>query len=172
MILKDFVKEFKKIKGISFIAFDYTDRDGEKTKRLINIGVPYENALKKDLAILKKARYSEPLKQQARRELMESIKNSLNPNYDSPQAKAQKETYINLGSGLKWHIEKQQLYIFGTSVRKVITEKVEKADTRRPLTKAKDEIKKGLHTSKYRLFKTGSLNSKVSINGDKIEITE
>ena len=84
----------------------------------------------------------------------------------------QLNAFIYLRTGLKYHKEKHKLYIIGFNVRKTVIEVGEiKADTRRELTKAKDEIRKNMKMSKLRLFDLSQgIISNISIKGDTIEI--
>ena len=216
--------QFESLKGAiaSFVAFEYTNADGEKTKRLINIKVSYLNALKKDINYLNSLTVDTDLKEQARIELLNSaalsyrkllvaerdeliistrenkaeqskinklierteeivreisnidktytISDKQKKDHES-YSQGQTGAYVTLSSGLKWNTEKQCLYVFGTSVRKVITEKVEKKDTRRPLTRAKDEIRKNMKSSKYRNFKLDNIEGTLRMNGEVLEIS-
>lgn len=199
--IKNLIAELKKITGVSFVAFNYKDKDGEITKRLVNIGVSYKNALAKDLILLSNLRFDDVLKEQARVELLKSVIMSLKKQINeegqdeilsnaieqiisenslvftekeqaehTKKSEAQTETYINICTGLKYHNEMQKLYIQGMSVKKTIVEEVVKADTRKPLTKAKDAIRKEMKSTKYRLFIIESLESTFKINGDTLEL--
>jgi len=197
--IKNLITELKKITGVSFVAFNYKDAKGEITKRLVNIGVSYKNSLAKDLMMLSNLRFDDIIKEQARVELLKSvilslkkeeeIEESLNSAIEqiiaensltftekekgshAIKSEAQSETYITICNGLKYHAEKQKLYIQGMSVKKTVVEAVEKADTRKPLTKAKDSIRKDMKSTKYRLFIVDSLESNFKINGDTLELS-
>ena len=54
MKIQEFIDKFRAMegKGAKFIAFTYTNKEGEVSKRTINIGVSYENMLKKDIETL------------------------------------------------------------------------------------------------------------------------
>ena len=83
----------------------------------------------------------------------------------------QGETYIYIGKSIKWHAELQKLYIWGMSVKKTVVEAVEKVDTRKPLTKAKDNIRKQMHSTKFRNFVVENLEGDIKVNGDTIELS-
>lgn len=201
--IKQLINELKKIGGVSFTAFNYKDKEGEISKRLVNIGVSYKKALEKDFEYLSNLHFEKDvLKEQARIELLKSVILSLLKNMKEERIQhfelkkhikqevksnlliftekekethkkrsdAQTETYINICTGLKYHTGKGVLYIFGTSVKKTIIEAVEKKDTRKPLTKAKDEIKEGMKSAKYRLFLIENLESNYKINGQTLEL--
>jgi len=199
--MKDLINQFKNFgngKGVTFVAFNYKDKEGEITKRLVNIGVSYKNALAKDLMMLSNLRFDDELKEQARVELLKSVILSLKKEEEIEQnlseaieqiitenslafttketeshtkrSEAVTETYISICTGLKYHSEKRLLYIQGMSVKRTIVEAVEKADTRKPLTKAKDSIRKEMKSTKYRLFIIENLESSFKINGDTLEL--
>jgi hypothetical protein len=89
-------------------------------------------------------------------------------NYSNGQTSA----YIHIRTGLKYHTEKRKLYIEGHHVRKTVVEAGEqKEDTRRPLTKEKDKIRKNMKSAKLRTFDIeGNVIGNIAINGDTIEI--
>lgn len=185
--------------GVSFVHFNYKDADNRVTKRLFNIGVSYKNALIKDLMNVSNLRFEEPIKEQARVEIVKSLILSLKKEEELEQnvasaieqiiaensitftekekeshtkkSEAQSETYIHICTGLKYHPVLQKLYINGMSVKSTIIEEGEvKADTRKPLTKAKDEIRKDMKSTKYRNLPIENLESSFKINGDTLEL--
>lgn len=200
--IKQLINELKKIGGVSFTAFNYKDKEGEISKRLVNIGVSYKKALEKDFEYLSNLHFNDVLKEQARIELLKSVILSLLKNMKEERIQhfelkkhikqevksnlliftekekqihkkrsdAQSEAYINICTGLKYHTEKGLLYIFGTSVKKTVIEAVEKKDTRKPLTKAKDELRSEMKSTKYRLFLIENLESNYKINGQTLEL--
>ncbi len=68
------------------------------------------------------------------------------------------------------HNETKVVYVFGMKVRKtVIVEGNFDVDTRKPLTKAKDTLKKNLKSAQYRQFTVPNFDV-VSIKGETLEI--
>jgi hypothetical protein len=62
-----------------------------------------------------------------------------------------------------------ELYVFGSKVKKTIVEAVEYgADTRKPLTKAKDELRKLMKSTKYRQFKFKLNGMSMRTNGEEL----
>lgn len=205
----------------SFVAFEYTDKDGEKTKRLINISVSYKNAVKKDIDIVKGIVPVNELEEQAKSELLISkvlsyrkilsseitdlliylrqVHNSndyaetqkriseltdevsvIDRSYNIPlkekqahenHSSGQSGAYINICNGLRYNIETDKMYVNGFSVRKTIVEAVEKADTRKPLTKAKDHFRVMLKSEKYRNFCLENIEGNMRLNGEVLEIS-
>jgi hypothetical protein len=87
------------------------------------------------------------------------------------QSKAQIDTYQHLAEGLKFHRQTGEIYLHGSLIVKDLKEKSKKADTRRPLTKAKDFLrKKYLKTAKWRQFKLADAKS-VSLSNETLRIT-
>jgi hypothetical protein len=171
--------ELVKKNGCTFVRVkNYTNAQGEIQDVTINVGTSYENAKKRDLQFLQglnvstiKHNYSDvtpELLEAARVELINSI---LTPN--KVMSEAQKNAYVHLMDGLKFSPETKQLYIFGTKVEgtKVVKKSAEyKADTRRPLTKAKDIIRKDMSTGKYRQYVLSQLGE-VTINKQTLELS-
>ena len=171
--------ELVKKHGCTFVRVkNYTNAHGEIQDVTINVGTSYENAKKRDLQYLQglkvntiKHNYSDvsaELLEAARLELINSI---VNPN--KVMSEAQKTAYVHLMDGLKFNPETEQLYIYGTKVEgtKVVKQEAEyKADTRKPLTKAKDIIRKDMSTGKYRQYVLSRLGE-VTINKQTLELS-
>lgn len=180
------VQTFEPIEGVSFISTDYTNKDGFTKRYLVNVGVTYENAQRKDLEIAKTAvyvetdRYTKETFEEAQMELIKSLNISLgvdakNISKEDKQKHAnrsngQKNAYTHIGTtGLKIHNETGGLYVFGMKVsEKIIATGETKADTRRPKTVAKDTIKKGMKSHKYRQFAIDSADV-FKVSGETIE---
>ena len=177
--IQNFVNEFRKLegKGARFIGFNYTNKEGELSKRVVNVGVSYENMLKKDLEILKTVSYTpSPLYTKAdwdlaKAELKKSLENSLDPAVTNARSEAQKDAYIWIADGLRWHIDNKELHITGASHSKtVIVAGTYKTVNSRAKTIAKNDIKKNLKSDKYRTFVIKNLSGTLKINGDTIDI--
>ena len=173
------INTFKQHKGIGFIAFPYKNKEGEISKRLVNIGSYYENALKKDIDTLNEgieyipsSQYTYEIWLQAIQELKESILKSLNPNNTDARSTAQKDAYVHLTNGLKWHVESSKMYIWGQTVRKTVTEEIEYKEVKSSSkTIAKNTIRnKYLRSAKYRSFIVDNLQGNIKINNNTIEI--
>ncbi|NIQ16489.1 MAG: hypothetical protein GTO02_19475 [Candidatus Dadabacteria bacterium] len=171
----DFLSQFPQIPngGVSFVNIcNYTNKQGEVECALINVGVSYENAKKKDVEYLADLDVSTlgsdlptSLLEEARQALLGAI---ISPN--KKRSEAQKNAYTHVTNGVKVHNENGQLYIFGMKVRKTtIVEGEYKEDTRRPLTKAKDAIRKTMKSTQYRQFIVPNFDT-VSVKGDTLEI--
>lgn len=177
--LFNLMSELIKKNGCTFVRVrNYTNAQGEIQDVTINVGTSYENAKKRDLQFLQSlkvgslknsyADVSTELLEVARLELISSI---LAPN--KAMSEAQKNAYVHLMDGLKFSPETKQLYIFGTKVEgtKVVKQEGEyKADTRKPLTKAKDLLRSKLSTGKYRQYVLSQLGE-VTINKQTLELS-
>lgn len=158
------------ITGCSFVSILYTNKDGEVQKTLLNVGVSYENAKKKDIEYLKsldvttlKSHLGKDILEQARQTLLGSL---ISPN--KARSNGQKNAYRMLTNGLKIHKETGQLYIFAMKVKKeVLIEGDYKADTRKPLTQAKDLIREGMKSTKYRQYNLSNMST-ATLKGDTL----
>lgn len=177
--LQKLVAVFKEHKGIGFIAFPYINKQNELSKRLVNIGFSYENAVKKDLETLNEGieyipseKYTQGDWDVAVTELKKSCIKSLYPNNTDARSTGQIEAYIHLANGLRWHIESKTLHIYGLSVRKTTVEEGGYKEVKSaPKTIAKNTIKsKYLRASKLRTFPVQNLAGNIKINGDTIEV--
>jgi len=162
--------------GVSFFSIKgYTNTQGEVTNRVINIGVKYENAKKKDVEFLTNldvktlnSEMSISLLEEARVSLLGAL---ISPN--KARSNGQKEAYTHISDAVKFHNETKALYVFGFEVKdkegnskKTILVKGEyKADTRKPLTIAKDLIRNKMKSTQYRQFKVEQQPKEVSYSG-------
>jgi len=158
--------------GVSFISIkNYTNKDGETSNYLFNIGASYANAVKSDIETLTNLditqhefKQDKTIIEQARLELIESL---TRPNENI--SNGQKEAYTTLTRGVKIHNETGYLYLYGYRVNKtVITQGTYKEVKSRPLTLAKKELKKLLKTDKFRQFALQVGNS-ITTKNDTLE---
>lgn len=164
------IEQLKSIKGVSFVSVTYVNQQNEKHQTLFNVGVDYEKAKQKDIEYLKELDVSSlnssidvELLEEARVKLLESFQNP-----SKNRSEGIKNAYTHLGTGLKMHNENGTLFVYGMKVKKTVLEEGDKKeDTRKPLTKAKDEIKKHLKTSQYRQYEIGR-SFQYSLKGDTI----
>lgn len=160
----------QKITGCSFVSILYTNKDGEVQKTLINVGVSYANAKEKDIEYLKnldvksvKSTQGVALLEEARKSLLGAL---ISP--DKVRSEGQLNAYTYLTNGLKIHNETNALYVVGMVVKKeVIKEADYKADTRKPLTIAKDDIRKELKSTKYRTYDLSNMST-VNLKGETL----
>lgn len=174
----DLFGSFSKANGCTFVRIkNYTNAQGEVQDVTINVGVSYENAKAKDIEFLKSLDVSTlshsyenvdaTLLEEAREALLAA---AIKPN--KAMSKGQKDAYTHVYNGIKFHNESREYYVFGAKVKGTKIVKVEgeyKADTRRPLTIAKDIIRKELRAPKYRQYKVGELKG-VAIKGEVLEL--
>jgi len=101
----------------------------------------------------------------AKTELLESL---INPS--QARSQAQKDAYIHINEALKLHTDTLELYVFGSKVKKNVIEAVDYGeDTRSAKTKAKDEIRKLMKSTKYRQFKFKLNGMKMRTNGEELQ---
>jgi hypothetical protein len=182
MDIKKLIAEFKKIKGAKFIGFPYENKQGEVSKRIVNGGVSYANAVKKDIEKLNKAKrkkgkgyvkgegYTQADWTLAIESKLESLKSP-----DTTRSNGQKDAYVNITTNgiIRWNVATQKIYIFAQSVSKSVTQEGEYKEVKsKPLTLAKRSVEKhlGLSTSKFRLFVLDGLRGDLKLNGDTVEL--
>lgn len=142
--------------GVSFCSIkNYTNQEGEVSDYVFNIGVSYEKAKEKDIQFLNDLDVTTMEWQSAMVDIIKA-KQDLISSLEAPskaRSEGQKDAYTHINSGLKVHNDTGELYVFGMKVSKKVKEAVDYgADTRKPLTKAKDEIRKMMKSTKYRQF--------------------
>jgi hypothetical protein len=162
----------KSLTNVTFCSVKgYVNDKGELADYLINIGVNYQTAKQKDIKFLTELDITtmewncpkiDILKAQT--ELLNSL---INP---SPtRSQAQKDAYIHINEALKVHVDTLELFVFGSKVKKTIVEAVDYGeDKRSPLTKAKDEIRQMMKSTKYRQFKFKLNGMKMRTNGEEL----
>lgn len=162
----------KSLTNVTFCSVkNYVNDEGEKSDYLINIGVNYQTAKQKDIKFLTELdvttmEWNCPMVDimKAQTELLNSL---IKPN--EAKSQAQKEAYIHINEAIKIHVDTFELFIFGMKERKTIKEAVDYgADTRKPLTKAKDELRKLMKSAKYRQFKFKLNGMSVKTNGEEL----
>ena len=162
----------KSITNVTFCSVKgYENEKGEISDYLINIGVNYETAKQKDIKFLKELdvttmEWESPMVEviKAKTELLESL---INPS--RKRSEAQKEAYIHINEALKLHTDTLELYVFGSKVKKKVIEAVDYgADTRSAKTKAKDEIRQLMKSTKYRQFKFKLNGMSLKTNGEQL----
>lgn len=163
----------KSLTNVTFCSIKgYVNDEGEKSDYLINIGVNYQTAKQKDIKFLTDLdvttmEWQSPMVEviKAKTELLESL---INPN--PKRSQAQKDAYIHINEALKVHTDTLELFVFGSKVKKNVVEAVDYgADTRSAKTKAKDEIRKLMKSTKYRQFKFKLNGMKMRTNGEELQ---
>jgi hypothetical protein len=148
----------KKIKnsptGVSFVSVkEYENKSNEISNYLINVGVSLENAKSKDIEYLEnldvktlKTDIDFDLLNEAKIALIEALKK---PNQN--RSNGQKNAYTTISKGIRLHNETNRLHVYGFFVKKdVIVKGVYKTVNSRPLTIAKNYLRKGMKSTKFR----------------------
>jgi hypothetical protein len=163
----------KSLTNVTFCSVKgYVNDEGEKADYLINIGVNYQTAKQKDIKFLTELdittmEWNCPMLDilKAQTELLNSL---INPS--QARSQAQKDAYIHINEALKIHADTLELFVFGSKVKKTVVEAVDYgADTRKPLTKAKDELRMLMKSTKYRQFKFKLNGMKIRTNGEELQ---
>lgn len=139
--------------GCRFVSFGYQAKStGELAEFQILLNVNIATAYKSDIKRLK-ILHTSGVKDIARKELIDSFQKSLemgvgnNPDYTC------KGVYQNIGGGIKFHSEKNQIYISGYQVKKnVLIKGKYKERNSSPLTIAKQELMKICKKGRFRQF--------------------
>lgn len=159
--------------GVSFLSIrNYTNASGETANHLVNIGINYAKAKAKDIETLKNLDINEhnfksdlALIEEARQALIAEL---TNPNANRSQAQA--DAYTPIVDGLKVHNESGKLIIYAFREKKtVITEGTYKTVKSRPLTIAKNELRKLLRVGKFKNFAI-ELGNELKANGETLEL--
>jgi hypothetical protein len=158
--------------GVSFFSVRYYEnKEGEVSHYSINMGAKYANAVAKDIEFLKEF---DPTTRSWKSSMIDIVKAQsellnafVNPNKTRSQAQTDAYEQI-IGNALKVHKETGAVYVYGylKSKRVLIPTEYEKTDSA-ALTVAKNEIRKLLKTSKFRMFKLDQL-AELRTNGKSL----
>lgn len=161
--------------GPSFVGVTYTAKEsGEKSRFVLNLGGDYLNLVRKSLAQAEAVEAKTELETQAKVEVVASLNNTL-ANAEkglSNDAYTKAGVYEPICKGIKAHKEDESFEVCGLVVsRKVIVAGVHKTVNSKPLTVAKNNIRKELAISKYRTLclDRGHLES-LRLGGTEIEV--
>ena len=169
-IYKQLIETLMNYKGIGFISLQYRNKEGELSKRLINLGARIENAKNDDLKTITNGIHhiisDKYTKSDFDNALMEIKQSLIIPN--KTRSNGQKNAYITLNKengSVKYNINTKEVYLFGKSEKKEIIEKGQyKIVKSSPKTLAKNDIKKHLKTAKFRTFILKNVCGTVKIN--------
>lgn len=167
----------KSITGVSFVSVkNYTNKEGEVSNNLINVGIKYESAKQKDIAFLTDLNIDEVIKDnnlKSEKTLLEQAKNELLAAFNKPdenRSQGQINAYTNIFAGVKVHNETGVLYIYGYRENKTVLVKGEyKQVNSKPLTIAKNELRKLLRTGKFTQYAL-EVGNTLKLNGETLEL--
>jgi len=170
--LETLIEKLDEITGVSFVSIkDYTNKKGETSDVIVNVGVSYLKAKEKDYNTLSTINVND-LDSDLPTATLEEAKTALMSSLKKPSethSNGQKNAYTYIGNGIKVHNEYGTIYVNAMKVNKTIKESGEyKEDTRKPLTKAKDFFRHNIMKStQYRNYSFDSFKE-VSISGSTI----
>jgi hypothetical protein len=154
--------------GVTLVSIKgYRNSYGEISNNVVNVGASLSNAKNKDIEKLQSldvTTYGDSiLLEKARVELINSF---IKPNENRSQG--QIDAYTIVAKGIKVHNETGEIYIFGLRKdKKVIEQGVYPIVNSKPLTIAKNTLKKNLKSSKFTQFKL-SATSVIRTNGEEL----
>ena len=155
--------------GVSFVSIKgYTNSYGEVSNNVVNVGASLSNAKTKDIETLQSLDVTalggdSILFEKARVELINSF---INPNEN--RSNGQIDAYTIVAKGIKVHNESGEIYVFGLrNSKSVLAEGIYPIVNSRPLTIAKNSLKKNLKSSKFTQFKL-SATSVIKANGEEL----
>jgi hypothetical protein len=176
-IFNQLLKALMEYKGVGFISLQYRNKEGELSKRLMNIGAKLENAKKSDIdtlnegvAYISSDKYTKADWDMAMAELKTSL---VTP--DKVRSDAQKNAYtvINENNGsVKINHNQLEFYLWAKSESKVVLEqgvyKVVKSSAK---TIAKKSIQKAyMKSAKFRTMIIKNAEGTVKVNKQVINV--
>jgi hypothetical protein len=98
--------------GCRFMSFLYTTKGtGETSKYQINFGIDYQSACSEDKIALENYMPANALEEVARREMLQSLTETLTNGVSASYTNA--DTFLPIGKGMKQHKETNELYVWG-----------------------------------------------------------
>ena len=183
-VYQQILNAFLNYKGIGYASLQYRNKEGELSKRLMNIGAKFDNAKKSDLELIiangityvTSEKYTKADWDLALAEKKQSL---IKPNEN--RSNGQKNAFVPLNEdngSIRFCFETENVSIFGKSERKEVLEagvyKVVKSSGK---TLAKKEIEKSLKSSKFRTLNIQNVSGTVKVNkqvivvdGNEVEI--
>ena len=161
------------ITGVSFFSVkNYENSFGEVSNQLINVGINYEKSKVSDIETLENIDLTAHNFKSSLADLklarLELINAFLKPNEN--RSNGQKDAYTTIFPGVKVHNETGKLYVYGYRVNKtVLIEGKYPTVNSKPLTIAKNELRKLLKTDKFVNFSI-EVGNTLTAKGETIEL--
>lgn len=169
--VSSFLTEIKSLakSGARFASLVYTAKgSGEIARHTVCLGVNIANAYRRDIAILSAKRDSlAGVALVACDELLASLRESLTVGIGKNSAYTCAGVYETLAAGVKL-VENSELHVYGFTIGKEIIAKGEhKAVNSSAKTIAKNALRRGMKSGKFRQFAISELEA-VAMNGKKL----
>jgi hypothetical protein len=155
--------------GVSFVSIKgYTNSYGEVSNNLVNVGASLTSAKYSDIETLQSLDVTalngdSILLEKARVELINSF---IAPNENRSQG--QIDAYTIICKGVKVHNESGEIYVYGLRKSKTtLVEGVYPQVNSKPLTLAKNTLRRELKSSKFTQYKLSS-TSVIKLNGEEL----
>ena len=159
--------------GVSFFSIsNYTNKFGEVSNQLINVGINYENSKQSDIKTLNNLDVTTMEWKSAMVDILKAnttlVEAFIKPNENI--SKGQTEAYTNIIPGVRVHNETGLLYIYGYRVsKKVLVEGNYPIVKSKPETLAKNELRKLCKTDKFVNFSI-EIGNTLKAKGETIEL--
>ena len=165
---------FGSITGVSFFSIKrYTNKFGEVSNQLINVGINYEKSKQEDIETLRNLDVTKLKGFKSSKLLLEKARVALILAFEKPNeniSNGQIDAYTIIAPGIRVHNETGKLYLYGYRVNKtVITEGVYPVVNSRPETIAKNELRGLLKTDKFVNFAI-EVGNTLTAKGETIEL--
>jgi hypothetical protein len=161
--------------NVTFVSIrSYTNKYGEIANHLINVGASYSKAKERDIEFLKNLDLdSNEFEFKSAKALLIEAKQTLIESFEKPdfnRSEGQINAYTNIIKGVKVHNQTGDIYIFGYRENKTILQEGNYPIVNsKPITIAKNELRKLLRTGKYTQYVISSIGE-VRTNGETLEL--
>lgn len=171
---KELYSAFRDFTGIGFVSFQYRDKNGEVSKRLINVGASYEKARLDDLQTLDQLHYKRTPNYtlanfhdaiaEVRRELQQ-------PQIIIKDRKLSPVLHLHRSNdSLQFSHITHDLYVFGKVEKTSVLRQAHIRPLTNPVSIAKRDILDKLKTSRFKLFLLKGMQGTVKVNRMAVEV--
>lgn len=135
-----------------FAHIRYRNEAGELSVYTLNLNTSFMNMYKDDLETLKNMKTTTEVEAKAKDELIESVEKAIVTEFN--HEKSPTKNMISLQKSIKFHPEKNEMYIHAVSLKKKVLESgTYKIVNSSEKTIVKNQLKKSLKQSKLRFFR-------------------
>lgn len=167
----ELIEELAKARGCRFVSLTYRSKETkELSQYLISHKVNLARVYKRDEKVVRLVRAANELEAKAKQEMLDSLRESLTVGIGHNSRYTCEGVYNTLFEGCKYHLKDKIVHLYGFLLRKrVIEVGTYKEVKSRPLTIAKNNIRKRMKLSKFRQFILPNI-SKISFDGKTLNL--
>jgi hypothetical protein len=168
---QEVINRLSKIHGCRFVSLKYQSKEsGEVSRYLIGMGANLDRVYRRDERVMRLVQPTNPLQEQAKKEILDSLRESLKVGIGQNSKYTCKDTYTNLFNGAKFHNQTKDIYLSGFLIRKEVLIPGEYKEVKsKPLTIEKQKLRRRMKLNKIRLFALSNVK-RIAFEGNKLTL--